>query len=261
MGRAVEIISGKAVNPSTTFTALTMATGDSATVRAMASGSGYLHDIFAQEATAGVVRVRSPRMHDDLQNIRVNTIAADPRPMLPDEFSQVLYSQDNLVLDMTGGGAETDAASFLMDYDDIGGLNARLASWDEIKPRVANLISVPTVHTIGAGAGDYSGAVAINSSVDIFKANLDYALLGFLIDAAVLAVGWRGADTGNVRIGGPGTIVQQETRNFFIRMGKNTGRPFIPVINAANKFGTYVDLISTATSGTRNVSSIYAQLT
>jgi hypothetical protein len=260
MGRCVEIISGKAVNPGATFTALTMATGDSATVRAMASGSAFMHDIWAQEATAGVVRVRSPRMHDNLQNIRTGIIAASPRPTLPDEFSQPLYSQDVMTLDMTGGGAETDAASFFMDYDDVGGINARLASWEEIKPRVVSLVSIETQHTTGGTAGDYGGSLAINSFEDILKANLDYALLGYKVSAAVLSVGYKGADTGNVRIGGPGTTQEQETRNWFIRMSKNTGRPMIPILNAANKFGFFVDLISTATGASVNVWSIFAQL-
>lgn len=260
MPRAVEIISGKVTNPSTTFTTLTMATGDSATVRAMASGSGYMHNAWSQEATAGFVRVRSPRMHDNLQNIRAATIAATPRPLWPDSVSQLLYSQDNLVLDMTGGASETDVASFLVDYDDVGGIQARFATWDEIAPRMANLIGVQTQHTIGSGAGDYSGSVAINSFEDIFKANVDYAILGFVVDAVVASIGWKGPDTGNLRVGGPGTIDPRETREWFVDLGRKTGRPFIPIINAANKFGTFVDLLSTATSGTRNVVTYYAQL-
>lgn len=261
MGKAFEIISGKVVNPSTTFTSWTMATGDSATVKAYAPGSvAYLEEAWAQSATAGRLDVRSPRMHDNVWNIRLGVQAASPVPLLAEETQQMLYPQDQLIIQQTGGGSETDCGSLLMYYDDLPGTNARLATWEQVFPNVKNYLTVETQHTTGGTAGDYGGALAINANFDLLKANEDYAILGYLVSAAVCSVGWRGPDFGNLRVGGPGSLVVNETRRWFVKMARADSRPWIPVFNAANKGATFVDILATQTSSAVVVQTLLAEL-
>lgn len=261
MGRAFEILSGKVVNPSTTFTTWTMATGDSNAVRNFNPGtSAYLENMWAQSATAGRLDVRSPRMHDNVWNIRLGVLAADPSPLVPEEMQQILYPQDQLIIQQTGGGSETDCGSLLVYYDDLPGAQGRFYTWEAIFPNIKNYLTVETQQTTGSTAGDYGGSVPINNNFDLLKANEDYAILGYDVSAAVCSVGWRGPDFGNLRIGGPGTTTRIETRRWFVKMARADGRSWIPVFNAANKGSTFVDLLSTATGASVVVTTHLAEL-
>jgi hypothetical protein len=238
-----------------------MATGDSSTVRSFEFSAGaFLEDAWAQSATAGVLRVRSGRLHDNLQGIRLGVLAATPAPMIADVLSQKLYPQDTLTIDQTGGGAETDAGALLIVYNDLPGVDANLKSWAEVQSLIVNLVSIETQHTTGSTAGDYGGAAAINSFEQTLKANTNYAVLGYTVSAAVCTVGYRGSDFGNLRIGAPGTTTRQETRDWFVRKSQERGEPWIPVFNSANQGNVFVDLASTATGATVNVHTMLAQL-
>lgn len=261
MGLGFEIVTGRVTNPGATFTALTPGTGDSFTVRNAALQSVVmLENCWTLGAAATTLRVRSPRLHDNVQGLRVKAPAADPRPRLPYKFAQRLVPQDALILEMTGGGAETDMASVLIHYMDLPGVQARLHTFDEIQARIVEYVTVETAHTTGATVGDYGGGVALNASFDLLKANTDYALVGYLCDTSVLSVGWRGPDTGNLRVGGPGIAQAVETREWFIWNSERDGRPYIPVINSANKAGTTVDLVHNAAGTSVVVQSIFAEL-
>lgn len=261
MGLALEILNGRATNPGATPTALAMSTGDSLTVRNATPGSRIrLTNVWAEAATAGLVRVRSPRLHDNVQGIRLGTVAASTRALLGDDVNQNLYAQDQLIAEIAGGGAEVDAMALCVFYDDLPGADARLETWAGIQGRIRNILSVETSHTTSATAGDYGGSVAINSSFDLLKANTDYALLGYEVNTEVLSVGWRGPDTGNVRAGGPATREGIETRDWFVGLSEGLGSPAIPVINSANKGGTNVDLVATQVSTAVIVRSILAEL-
>jgi len=261
MGKAMEVITGFATNPSTTVTAVTMATGDSNNVRNFNSPAGaHLMGIWALGATAGITRVRSPRLHDNVQGIRESHIAAHSEAVLFEDATQYLYAQDTLTIEITGGGSETDSVSLLNYYDDLPGTAARLYTFPEIKPRIRNIMSTEVDLTTGSTLGSYGGAVPINNTFDQFKANTDYAILGYLSSVEVLTVGIRGSDFGNLRVGGPGTINRLETRRWFVNLSNAFQMPCIPVFNAANKSNTLVDLVSNASGTSVVVDVICAEL-
>ena len=79
-------------------------------------------------------------------------------------------------------------------------------------------------------------------TIDNFKANTDYALLGIMVDTRVGVVRIQGVDVGNLGIGVPGEPTQRHVyANFFERLSNATGKPCIPVFNSANKAGILVD--------------------
>jgi len=261
MGVGMEIISGRVTNPGATITALTPNTGDSFSVKSFPFDAGaWLENVWALSATAGIVRIRSPRLHDNVQGIRSRVLAATNRALLPDAIAQRLYPQDTLIFEQSGGGAETDSASFLVWYANLPGVDARLAQWSEIAPRIQNIVNVETNHTTGATLGDYSGGLALNANFDLLEANVDYAILGYETDVQVTSVGWRGPDTGNLRVGGPGTAERLETRDWFQQASILSGRPHIPIINAANRAATTIDLVHNTNAVAVNVTTILAQL-
>ncbi len=89
---------------------------------------------------------------------------------------------------------------------------------------------------------------------------MKYALLGYVCDARVCSVGITGPDTGNLRVGGPGELAPDVTSEWFVDLSVRTGKPHIPVLNAANIAGTTFDVASTATAAAVNVSLIFAEL-
>ena len=251
MGAAFEVINGFATNPGATFTSITPSTGDSTVVRNFTlSDMAFLEGMWAKEATAGVYRIRSPKLHDNVQGIRKRTVAAVTRQLFTGRNEQELYPQDQLIVELTGGGAETDAAAFLIYYNNLPGASARLYSLPLIESRIRNLVDVEVTTITSATNGDYGGAVPINNNFDLLKANTDYAILGYSIDAAVLSLGIRGPDTSNYRVGGPAPTEELETRNWFVRLSDDYGRPHIPVINSANKGSTFIDCVDTGSSTT-----------
>lgn len=261
MGKAIEVVAGRVLNVGATITALTVDTGNSFTVRNFdVSQAAYLDALWAQGATAGVVRVRSAKFHDFVQGIRYTYVAGVSRNLMPDEAAQILTPQDNLIFEMSGGGAETDLAAFLAYYNDVPGLDARLATWDQVNSRIVNYLTNEVTVTNPTTAGDWSAGTAINATFDLLKANTDYAVLGYQCATAVGCVGIAGSDTANLRAGGPGTTESIETRDWFISLSKATGRPYIPIINSANKGGTLVSVAHTTAAGTTVVDLILAQL-
>ena len=248
---AWEVITGRALNPGAGGAAVTANTGDSLQVRSTPDTSNpFLENIWAQGATAGFVRLRSPRMHDAVQGIRFQNPAAVVRGFLADEARTPLYSQDILTLEIAGGAAETDVAALLIYYPDLGGSAQRLATWDQIAPNVAELVTAEVVVTAPATAGDWSAGTALNATFDLLKGNQDYAILGYQTLATVAAVGIKGSDTANLRVGGPGTNESIETRDWFISLSKSSGRPAIPVINQANRASTLVHVANSTAAGT-----------
>jgi hypothetical protein len=258
---AIETVTGRVTNPGAAFAALTPNSGNTFTVRAHPQeGTAFLAEMWTQQATAGALRVKSPRMHDDVVGIRAITQAADIRRVLPEEARQTLYPTDELTVEMTGGAAEVDSAALFIYYEQLGGINARLMSWEEISPRIEHLYMHPVAVAGPATSGDWSAGTRLDTTADEFKANRDYALLGYTLDAPVLSVAIAGSDTGNLKVGGPGPLLADETRAFFVDQSRRLGKPCIPIINAANRQGTLVHVARITAAGTVNVTLCFGLL-
>jgi hypothetical protein len=261
MPTALEVVAGRTTNPGATLTALTANSSNSFTVRDFPGPSGaQLQGIWAQNATAGVVRITSPRLHDDVQGIRLEVSAGITRNLLNDWEYQTLFPNDPLRFSLSGGGAETDSAAMLIYYPDLPGISANLKNWPEVKPRIVNLLTVEVGVVGPTTAGDWSGGTLINTTFDTLKADTPYAVLGYITNTASLAVALSSSDTGNLRVGGPGTTEPLETRDWFVSLNQDAGIPAIPVFNSNNRGSTNVFVAANATGGTHTVSLKLAQL-
>lgn len=257
----LNVLTGRAVNPGSTLTALTMDTGDSATIKNFPSTDrGWIVLAWAQAATAGVLRVRSPQLHDVGQGIRVRTASTSARPLLPWVLKQRVRPQDVLTFEGSGGGAETDVFSLLLLYETDELPSARLISKQELDARMVNIFGAEVQVTSSATAGQYGGSTALNATFDVFKRSADYAILGVLSDTAGCTVGITGPDTGQTRLGLPMTTEPLVGHNFFAWLATQLDKPLIPVINAANIAGTNIDCATTSTGATVNFTVILAEL-
>jgi hypothetical protein len=260
MASMIEVIAGRATNPAA-LTALTVNTGDTFAVRAFGEGAApYLENVWTQQATAGIVRIRSPRLHDATQGIRLVANAALPQALLPLGSEQKLHQTDVLTFELQGGGAEVDAAAALICYANVNTGGARYAMWEQIKPLIQDILTVQVDVAGPATSGDWSAGTAFTNFSDLLKADAWYAILGYTLDTASLAVAIQGPDTGNYRVGGPGVLNSIETRDWFVRLSRAHGTPHIPIFNSQNDGATRVFVARVGAGGTINVSLIMARL-
>jgi hypothetical protein len=272
MGLALETIVGYNGNltGSTTFDALTAATGDTFSVRSFVDGSNcYLEDVWAtDDDSIFQLSIKSPRMHDQVKGILLAgtnlSVAVEqafvPQTLLPGHVIQRLYSTDVLSVTANGTAADVFNAAFNIRYENLGGINARLYRWEQINPLIVNMVGILTAPVPSGTAGNWGAAYVLNSGDNRLKANTDYAILGYTTTRTVTAISINGTDTGNLNIGGPGGPDSRETGDFFVTSSVKYQRPAIPVINSNNAGSTTVQIADILTSGTPNVTWIMAQL-
>lgn len=240
---------------------LVAAPGDSFTVAAgVQEGNIYLAQMWGAGTVEDYVKVYSPRMHDNTQGIRMQVGATKDRELLPWGQDQPLYPADTPTFKSDATGAGETGLLVMYEYLDLPGGNQRLATWDDIRPRIDQISGTEVDVNSGATVGAWGTGVAINATFDNFKANRDYALLGWTVNAACMGVSIVGPDTSNYRVGGPGEAGHIFTYDQFIRMSEKTGRPCIPVINANNRGSTLVQAIDLAASTAVHVSLTLALL-
>lgn len=263
MGLAMEVIGGQATAPGATLTALTMNAGNSLTVRfANPTTDVRLISMWANNNSAGIFRIRSPKLHDNVQGIRYRVQATDPIPFIAWGSWQKLVPQDTLIAELSGSvtGGQFEQGAALLWYADLPGSAARLANWADIVNRIVNILTVEVAVAPGA-AGGYSGQVAINATFDLLQANTDYALLGGTVDTRCSIVRVQGPDTGNLGVGFPGITVDRSiTADWFKWLNMALGVPTIPIINSANKSGTLLDIMQNQAGSAVNVNLVFAQL-
>lgn len=263
MGAALELVTGFVTAPSSTLTALTMSSGNSLTVRnCPLDKKVFLLQAWTDSQGAGTLRIRSPKLHDNSQGIRLGTTISDAAPLLPSGTKQPLFPQDSLTVELSGSatGGDIESAGMLIYYEDLPGANARFIDADTLSKRTVNIFTVENTLSLGT-AGGYSGEEAITAEFDLSKANTDYALIGYIVDTECCAVRWRGADSANMGVGGPGNeTLRHVTGDWFKRLSQQTGLPLIPVFNSANKSGILLDGVQDENGADPKVISIFAEL-
>ncbi len=263
LGPALDTITVTGTAIGATLAAGVVATGDALQVKNTASNvPAWLLQLWADNQVAGMLRVRSPKLHDNVDAIRSRVQIGVLEPLLPWGMPQKLYGQDVLTVELAGSAVAGDIESAVLQvyYPDLPGQAARLATWDQIKGRIQNIVGQRLAITLGSTVG-YNGARAINADTDLLQANTDYAVLGMTTDTECAAICLRGPDTGNLRCSVPGEpALTHHVNNWFKRLSIGYQLPLIPIINSANKGGTFVDAVNDENGGTANVVIWLAQL-
>lgn len=228
-------------------------------VDAFNSGNAYLEQLTFSGAAVDFVRVRSPRMHDANQGLRLFTGTGQPENMLPWGTDTQVFSSDTPLFEIDATGAGTGVLTATYGYDNLGSGSVMLATWDEVRPRIKALMANSFVVTAGA-IGAWGAGVPLNNTTDNMKADSTYALLGYICSAKVATFAINGSDTGNFDVAFPGDPTSDRTRDYFIAMSRESGRPSIPLIQANNRGGTIVKSTDSAAATASTVSLILAEL-
>jgi hypothetical protein len=206
--------------------------------------------------------IKSPKLHDNVQGIRNTIISGDVSPRWVPGVWQKLYPQDNLTLELSGSSTSghIEQAALLIYYNNLDGVNARLINTATLMQRFVNMWTTEVAVSPGT-AGGYSGQVAINSLFDQFKANTDYALIGYTVDTVCAVARFLGADFGNLGVGGPGLAAAPwVTERWFIDLSQRLNVPLIPVFNSANKQSLLVDVAQNQGGAAVNVTAYLVEL-
>jgi len=246
MGKALELIGCSATAPGA-GAAFAAVAGNSLQIRNHRS-KAYLVALGAIRQTAGFTRITSPLLHDSTVGIQYRNPAAGALA-IPLHAIQELYSQDQLTVFGSGSATAGDieVSTLTAFYDDLPGVEANLITEDEVARRGEEIYSFMNT-VVATGAGGYTGSQAINTLQDQFKANREYAILGITIDVADdpnAAVRYVGPDWGNLGVGVPvGGDDPQQNAEWFLRLSRKSGKPTVPVFNAANKALTFISILA-----------------
>lgn len=269
MGRAIDLITSFATAPGATLTATVAAAGDSLTIRsADVKSKVLLINSWAFNQVAGTLRVRSPRLHDNVNGIRTRVPATSVLPKYPGTisggFGQFLIPQDTLIVEQSGSavGGQIESNTLMVYYDSLPGVSARLIDYPTLLRAGANVATIEASITAVA-TGQYGGALALNAAANSqnLKANTDYALLGGLVDTRGTTVRIKGVDFGNLGVGFPAEpSVEDILSAWFVNMALSTQLPLIPVFNSANAGGTTIDVQTNQAGGTYIVDLFVVEL-
>lgn len=263
MGKALELLTGIVTAAAGATVDLTMAGGNSLTVRNASQGSMIrLVNAWADVQTVAVMRIRSPQLHDNVQGIHFNVPIGDVEPLLPFEQVQHLVPQDTLQVDLTDAtaGILIDTVSMLVQYDDLPGVSGIFLTSDEVRSRMKNVVTIRN-NVLTTVVGNYTGQQAINTTDDLLRANTEYAILGYQVNNQCASVRWLSSDFGNLGVGGPGSATDKNlTAKWFMHMSDMTQLPLIPVFNSANAASVLIDVASDEVIQTVIVNTIVAQL-
>lgn len=263
MGKALELIGAQGTAITATISALTAVTGDSLAVRGGGENKRIdLVQFWTDVQVAGTARIRSARMHDNVQGLRQDTIISDLYPLLAPGVRVRLYPNDVIVAELAGSAVAGDIEYLMMLllYEDLAGASAKFIDRAELKRRGESVSIVENTIATGTTAA-WGGSEAINAEFDQFHAGAEYALVGYTVDTECPAVGWRGPDLSNYRVGGPGIETDRYiTTDWFAWLSDVLGEPLIPVIRAENKAGTLIDALQDENGADTTVSTLFVKL-
>lgn len=246
-----------------TLAALAAVTGDTLQVPSFTEGKrAMILQFWTDVQVAGTARIRSGKFHDNTNGIRKDTIVSELNPAMPWGYGQTIQPGDLLTVELAGSAVAGDIeyVVMLMWFESLSAQQATFTTPENVKAKVINYSYVENTIATGATAA-WAGAEAINAEIDQFHANRNYALVGYCVDTEVPAIAWRGPDTANVRVGGPGLDADQVLSNdWFSRLSVAFNKPLIPVIQANNKAATMIDSLQDENGADTTVISIYAEL-
>lgn len=236
--------------------------GDSLTVRST-SGRVRLLNCWIDTDAGGFVQITSPKLHDNTRGLRFRTTVHQPMPLLPYEAMQDLYPVDTLgvTIGSAAGAGKIDNLMMMVYYDDLTGVSQNLINVATLQQRKQETVTVEYGPGAPAAGNTYSGLAALNAQSDLLKRGSSYALVGFQSSGNVTGLTIRGADSGNLRIPMPGWSPGAfATGTWFYDLSNYYGLPLIPVFQANNTPGIFIEQVSNDLLAVITASLIFVRL-
>lgn len=262
MPPAIDTVTATVTAAAVAGSAAAAVAGDSLIVRSTASRVRLLNAWIDTDG-AGWVQVTSPKLHDNTRGLRFRTQIHQPYPLLPYETMQDLYPVDTLAVTIASvaGAGKIDNLTLMLYYDDISGIAQTLIDVPTLQKRKLETVTVEYAPGAPASGSTYSGIAALNAQSDLLKRGSSYALVGYQVSANLATLTIRGADSGNFRIPMPGYAPAGEiTGTWFYDLANYYGLPLIPVFQANNTPGIFIEQVSNDLLAAITASLIFVRL-
>lgn len=269
MGKVLTGVSGRVGNVGTTLTALTVNNGDSLTTKSFfPPAKCHVVSLWTnQQAQSNLVQIKAPSFHDNVNGSIFATGSATRQNLSPTNIDQTIESQETLSFLANGSAVAGDVqnAHVSLFYENLQGAQQKLITYEEMVSRKKYLTTVQVNITVSLVTGEYTGNAGIASLYDQFKANTDYAILGYTCTEAVAnsvsSIRISGADFSGYPILVPFNANQPLfNEDYFIKLSQAYGVGLIPVFNSANKASTIIDVTGNENATTCTVTFILAML-
>lgn len=238
----IKTIGYSATAPGSSGAAGAALTGDSLTIENNTNPTGpRIIDAWGVQQTSGFQQLAFPSGHDTTRGYRVGIEAADSSHHLAEGLPMPVTSQELISITIAGSATAGDVelGFITLLYPNLPGIEARLMTWDRLRDRAEKFTTL--FATIAGAAAGWTGTELINAESDLLLANRDYAVLGMTTTVDVGAIAIVGPDTGNVRIGVPGSDQLGLTYvDYFPRLARAHDRALIPIVNSGNRNSTSI---------------------
>jgi hypothetical protein len=215
-------------------------------------------------AEIAVTLSRQQSVNDQSRGVRFNIPALIPggagtvgsHNMLPGLATIPLYKSDTFTFTVTSTANDEVAVSWNTLYDDLPGVNAVLASWDQVQAlRYSTIGLACNAVASGTAASTYGTARAMNADDTRLIANTWYAILGVSVQTVCMSVTLTGPDWGGQRIGLPGSVLNGDSTAWFVdqdvkwrQAGHLASGGLIPCFNSNNVGNVNVQVLDTVAS-------------
>lgn len=238
MPRHLVLTTCAATAAATTGTAATALAGDSLVQRNYGRAANIIA-AWQTNQTAGFGQITFPTAHDTTRGFRVGVPAAATEQIMALGLRMPCDAQETLSINIaaTAVAGDVENISFLTQYDVDKG--QRFMSWEQVRSRLEKVTTIEaSLVSVAGPAYGPAGGESIDTDSNLLIANRDYALLGFSSRTRVHCIAWQGPDTGNDKIGCPGTLRPEITQQWFKLLSAAHGEPMIPIINSGNRAQT-----------------------
>jgi hypothetical protein len=180
-------------------------------------------------------------------------------PMIePPNYFDV-YTGDTLTFTCTTTASDDVVVSWLTEYDDLPGVQAKFANWSTIQTGRFTTIGVRCAPVASATPGAYGTARAANADDTRWTGGRWYALLGFTVQIPVTTVSFKGPMWGNLRFGASAGGPFLYTDNYFVQLSQFFNAPLIPVFNGYDSASVLLEVADGEASTSPKVDMLCAE--
>lgn len=146
-----------------------------------------------------------------------------------------LFKSDTATINVSGTAADDVLFSWVTEYDDLPGVSAVMATWDQVQSMRVSTVGIQVTAVASGTPGAYGASRAFNADDDRLHANTWYAILGATVQTQVTTISLIGPDWGGQRIGLPMGSLDLASPTWFVDQTVKWGKPCIPCFNSNNK--------------------------
>lgn len=226
---------------------LTANSQDALAVANFDTGQAWIREAWAIDSDSAmelqVIYTRPESTHDQSHGFRaqIPAIALGGAAtnaafnVLPGYAGIQLFKSDSPTIQVSGTAGDDAVYSWVTEYDDLPGVSAVFATWDQVQALRVSDVGIFVGPTASGTAGAYGTSRAFNADDDRLHANTWYAILGCSVQTQVTTISLQGPDWGGQRIGLPAGSLDLRSNTWFLDQTVKWGRPFIPCFNSNNK--------------------------